>query len=84
MLVSASIEHSCTQGEPRRGAKGARPAGGDARKAEFLTHSQLSIIASVDQAEISRIERGHANATVATLARIAAATGARVDLVPAQ
>jgi transcriptional regulator with XRE-family HTH domain len=39
------------------------------------------LAASVQQAEVSRIERGHANPTVSTLARIAAATGSRLDLV---
>lgn len=65
-------------------SRGAHPAVAPARKASGLTQVKLASAASVDQAEISRIERGHANATVATLARIAAATGARVDLVPAQ
>ena len=54
-----------------------------ARKASGLTQVQLAQAASVQQAEVSRIERGHANPTVATLARIAAATGSRLDLVRA-
>ena len=54
-----------------------------ARKASGLTQVQLASAASVQQAEVSRIERGHANPTVTTLARIAAATGSRVDLVRA-
>ena len=52
-----------------------------ARKASGLTQVQLASAASVQQAEVSRIERGHANPTVSTLARIAAATGSRLDLV---
>lgn len=54
-----------------------------ARKISGLTQVQLAQAASVQQAEVSRIERGHANPTVATLARIAAATGSRLDLVRA-
>jgi transcriptional regulator with XRE-family HTH domain len=54
-----------------------------ARKAASLTQVQLAQAASVQQAEISRIERGHANPTVTTLARIAAATGSRLELVEA-
>lgn len=54
-----------------------------ARKQAGLTQIQLAALASVQQAEISRIERGHANPTVSTLARIAQATGARLDLVAA-
>ncbi len=52
-----------------------------ARKAARLTQTQVASAASVQQAEISRIECGHANPTVSTLARIAAATGSRLDLV---
>lgn len=54
-----------------------------ARKQAGLTQMQLAALASIQQAEISRIERGHANPTVSTLARIAHATGYRIDLVPA-
>lgn len=54
-----------------------------ARKQAGLTQMQLAAVASIQQAEISRIERGHANPTVSTLARIAAATGSRLDLVAA-
>ncbi len=52
-----------------------------ARKASGLTQVQLAQAASVQQAEVSRIERGHANPTVSTLARIAQATGSRLELV---
>ena len=52
-----------------------------ARKASGLTQVQLAQAASVQQAEVSRIERGHANPTVSTLARIALATGSRLELV---
>jgi XRE family transcriptional regulator, regulator of sulfur utilization len=52
-----------------------------ARKASGLTQVQLASAASVQQAEVSRIERGHANPTVSTLARIARATGSRLELV---
>lgn len=52
-----------------------------ARKASGLTQLQLASAASVQQAEVSRIERGHANPTVSTLARIARATASRLELV---
>ena len=52
-----------------------------ASKASGLTQVQLASAASVQQAEVSRIERGHANPTVSTLARIAQATGSRLELV---
>ena len=52
-----------------------------ARKASGLTQVQLAQAASVQQAEVSRIERGHSNPTVSTLARIAQTTGSRLELV---
>lgn len=52
-----------------------------ARKASGLSQVQLASAASVQQAEVSRIERGHANPTVSTFLRIAQATGSRLELV---
>ncbi len=52
------------------------------RAAAALTQEQLAARASVQQAEISRIERGFGNPTRDTLIRLAAAVGARVTLVP--
>ena len=52
-----------------------------ARKASGLTQVQLAQAASIQQAEVSRIERGHSNPTVSTLARIAQTTGSRLELV---
>jgi DNA-binding XRE family transcriptional regulator len=52
------------------------------RGAAALTQEQLAARASVQQAEISRIERGFGNPTRDTLIRLAAAVGARVALVP--
>lgn len=43
----------------------------------------LAALVSIEQAEISRIERGHPNPTASTLARIAQAAGSRLDLVAA-
>ena len=72
-------------GEATRQEASARRAVGAAvarvRKASGLTQAQLASAASVQQAEVSRIERGHANPTVSTLARIARATGSRLELV---
>ena len=52
------------------------------RAAAALTQGQLAARASVQQADISRIERGLGNPTRDTLIRLAAAVGARVALVP--
>jgi DNA-binding phage protein len=55
-----------------------------ARKARCLTQVALSELAGVQQAEISRIERGSGNPTAATLLRLADALGQKVILVPAE
>jgi len=52
------------------------------RGAAALTQEQLAVRASVQQAEISRIERGFGNPTRDTLIRLAVAVGGRVTLVP--
>ena len=51
------------------------------RKASHLTQKQLAAASGIDQAEISRIERGQTNATAATLSAILAPLGARVGIV---
>jgi transcriptional regulator with XRE-family HTH domain len=53
------------------------------RRARNLTQKQLAEMAGVDQAEISRIERGQANPTTATLGALTKALGVDVRLVPA-
>lgn len=55
-----------------------------ARKARCLTQVALAETAGVQQAEISRIERGAGNATATTLLRLAEALGQKVILVPAE
>jgi ribosome-binding protein aMBF1 (putative translation factor) len=55
----------------------------DARVAEGLTQRQLAKLSGVPQADISRIERGAGNPTEATLERIAAALGRKLQLVAA-
>ncbi|HEY2671357.1 MAG TPA: helix-turn-helix transcriptional regulator [Rugosimonospora sp.] len=55
----------------------------DARKARGLTQRQLSDLTGVPQADISRIERGAGNPTEATLERLAAALGRKLELVAA-
>ncbi len=54
------------------------------RKERGLTQQELSSITGLDQAEISKIERGASNATQDTLARVAAALGAELAIVPAK
>ena len=53
------------------------------RRARHLTQKQLAEMTGIDQAEISRIERGQANATTATLGTLTRALGVDVRLVPA-
>jgi DNA-binding XRE family transcriptional regulator len=52
------------------------------RGAASLTQEQLADRASVQQAEISRIERGLGNPTRDTLIRLSGAVGGRVALIP--
>jgi ribosome-binding protein aMBF1 (putative translation factor) len=52
------------------------------RRARHLTQKQLAAMTGIDQAEISRIERGQANPTTATLGVLARALGVDVKLVP--
>lgn len=53
------------------------------RRALHLTQKQLAEMTAIDQAEISRIERGQANPTTATLGTLTRALGVEVRLVPA-
>lgn len=53
----------------------------DLRLKHGLTQVQLAELCGVDQADISRIERGSVNPTTRTLQRIAAALDADVRLV---
>lgn len=55
-----------------------------ARKAARLTQPELARISAVQQAEISRIERGLGNPTRDTLLRLTAPLGVRLALVPAR
>jgi transcriptional regulator with XRE-family HTH domain len=54
----------------------------DLRKAAGLTQRQLAAKSSVQQADISRIEAGDANPTLATIAALAYALGAELALEP--
>ncbi len=56
----------------------------DLRKAAGLTQRQLAATSSVQQADISRIEAGDANPTLATIAALAYALGAELTLGPAK
>ncbi len=53
-----------------------------ARKARSLTQPALSELTGIQQAEISRIERGIGNPTATTLFRLAEALGQSLTLVP--
>jgi ribosome-binding protein aMBF1 (putative translation factor) len=55
---------------------------GEQRRARHLTQKQLAAMTGIDQAEISRIERGQANPTTATLGVLTRALGVDVKLVP--
>jgi DNA-binding XRE family transcriptional regulator len=51
------------------------------RKEHHLTQKQLAAASGVNQAEISRIERGQTNPTASTLAALLAPLGARLGVV---
>ena len=53
------------------------------RRSQKLTQEQLATRSGIDQAEISRIERGQANPTATTLGALTRALGVDVRLVPA-
>lgn len=53
------------------------------RRAQRLTQKELAMRSGIDQAEISRIERGQANPTTSTLAAVTSALDVDVQLVPA-
>lgn len=55
-----------------------------ARKAQSLSQSALAALTGVQQAEISKIERGLANPTTATVNRLIVALGLRISLQPAK
>lgn len=52
------------------------------RRELHITQKQLAEMTGIDQAEISRIERGQANPTTATLGALTRALGVDVRLVP--
>lgn len=51
------------------------------RKERHLTQKQLADASGINQAEISRIERGQTNPTAGTLAALLAPLGARLGVV---
>lgn len=51
-----------------------------ARAAAGLSQKQLSVLTGIDQSDISKIERGAANPSVATLERIATALGGELTI----
>jgi DNA-binding XRE family transcriptional regulator len=51
------------------------------RKERHLTQKQLADASGINQAEISRIERGQTNPTASTLAALLAPLGARLGVV---
>ena len=51
-----------------------------ARAQKGLSQKQLAALTGIDQADISRIERGLANPSVSTLERIAVALGGRLSV----
>ncbi|MGH2762391.1 MAG: helix-turn-helix domain-containing protein [Thermoleophilaceae bacterium] len=53
------------------------------RKARHLTQKQLAEASGINQAEISRIERGQGNPTTAKLAAVLAPLGGRLGVVSA-
>jgi DNA-binding transcriptional regulator YiaG len=54
------------------------------RRANHLSQAALAALAGVQQADVSRIERGLGNPTRDTLTRLTAALGARLAVVPGE
>jgi XRE family transcriptional regulator, regulator of sulfur utilization len=54
------------------------------RRERHLTQRQLAAMSGIDQAEISRIERGRANPTASTLGALSKALAVDVRLVPVE
>ena len=52
----------------------------DARKASGMTQKQLAEKTGINQADISKLERGSANPSLRTLQRLAAGMGMRLKL----
>ena len=52
----------------------------DARKSKGMTQKQLADATGINQADISRLERGNANPSLRTLQRLAAGMGMRLKL----
>lgn len=55
-----------------------------ARKKVGLTQQALAVAAGIDQAEISRIELGESNPTMATMIRVLAALGLKLEFPAAK
>lgn len=58
----------------------------DTRKAQHMTQKDLSVATGITQADISRIENGTRNPSLAMLKRLAAGMGMnlKIDFVPIQ
>jgi DNA-binding XRE family transcriptional regulator len=54
------------------------------RRERHLTQKQLAAASGINQAEISRIERGQTNPTASTLAALLAPLGARLGVVKSE
>lgn len=54
------------------------------RKQMGVTQKQLASASGINQAEISRIERGETNPTVLTLARLLRPLGSRLSIAPVE
>jgi DNA-binding XRE family transcriptional regulator len=52
----------------------------EARLKRKLTQQQVAKLSRIDQADVSNIERGVANPTLATLSAVALAVGMEIDL----
>ena len=55
-------------------------AAASARAAAGISQKQLAALTGIDQSDLSKIERGTANPSVATLERIAAALGGKLTI----
>lgn len=74
----ASVSAESASGAPASAAAAAAVAA--ARSRSGMSQKQLSAATGIDQADISRIERGLANPAVSTLERIARALGGQLTI----
>jgi DNA-binding phage protein len=80
-VVHEAVTSAVKAGVQERIALGAQLA--DARHTKRMTQLQVAKASGVNQAEVSRIERGTSNSTIDTLERVGGSVGLRLGFEPA-